>query len=285
MILHFPQLVPALWAGPRIPGAFFLDPGLAPQTGEGLYRPASLPCDPRRARRLLNDFLGFGEMFARPGDISQMRAPSGAAPCGETTAAIQAELDARMGLGGPARAPAVPDQASAEAGWRQRAQLTLLLELTREEGIAESRELGARLTSSLSRFDAVLGGEVGERQASGDEDMDPEALRLGRVAANFAVPLDQEEAMPWRRVLGALLCFLPAGAVLVTTEAQAAEALAETGAVFVPVGEIAGLPADLPEGCRAAEVTAAQLAQAAFETGAAVPGVDPAARFFLVLAV
>ncbi len=291
MMLYCPQILPDAWTGPRIPGARFLDPGLAREPVEGGFRPEALPCDPREARRLLNNFLGLGEQYRKPGDQIQVQSLPHPGLAGSESA-IQAELGARLGLGNaPASAPGdAAAQETARFVWRQRSQLLLLLAQHREERLAESRELSQRMAASLSRFDTIIGDGLGEgleSESTDAEGVDLEALRLGRVAADFAVPAEDEDPAPWRPVLGAMLCFLPAGTVLVTTEAALVEALEEGGTVFGPAGELSGLSGEMSAelaAYRAARVTAVDLARAAFETEAVVPGLDPGAEFVLVLA-
>lgn len=295
MILACPQLLPAAWPGPRVPGLLFLDPGLADQPEEGGFRPPTLPRAPREARRMLNDFLSMGEGFRKPGDIAGLKAAglspghssALAAPQAspvESEAAIQAEVAARLGLGPAVPAPSADEdpQEQAALDWRRRSQLLLLLARQAEERLLESRELSARLAASLSHFDAVIGD--GLPQGGDPGDLDPEAERLGRVTAQFTAP-EGEEPAPWQPVLAAMLGFAPAGCVLATAEEALVAAVEELGAAFVPAGELAGLPADFPQewkGVRAARVTAGQLFRAALGSGAVPAGVEAGTEYLLV---
>ncbi len=293
MILACPQMLPDAWPGPRVPGLVFLDPGESDQPVPGGFRPPALPRAPREARRMLNDFLNMGQGFRKPGDIAGLKSAGmsaglASAPAGpsESESAIQAEVAARLGLGGDVAPPSggeAPGELAA-LDWLRRSQLLLLLGRQAEERLLESRELSARLAASLSHFDAVVGD--GLPQGGEPEDLDPDAERLGRVTAHFTAP-EGEEPAPWQPVLGAMLAFAPAGCVLATAEEGLAAALRELGAAFVPAGELGGLPGDFPEEWKtfgAARVTAGLLCRAALGTGTVPPGVDAQASYTVVLA-
>jgi hypothetical protein len=298
MILACPQLLPAAWPGPRVPGLVFLDPGATDQPEEGGFRPPALPRAPREARRMLNDFLNMGEGFRKPGDIAGLKAAGlsagmsaglASAPAGpsESESAIEAEVAARLGLGGAVEPPSGGEASGdmAALDWLRRSQLLLLLARQAEERLLESRELSARMAASLSRFDAVIGD--GLPQGGEPEDLDPDAERLGRVTAQFTAP-EGEEPAPWQPVLAAMLAFAPAGCVLATAEAALVAAVEELGATFVPAGELGGLPGDFPEewkACRAGRTTAEQLFRAALGSGAVPPGLEAGTEYLLVLAV
>jgi len=234
MFLYFPQMHPELLSVHTrecLPqGARFLDPGLGAATSPEHVRPESAPFDPRMAKALLADTLRFGEAQAHPRDIlAQSLIGQAGALSPESGRAVQLEVEKSL-LGGAAAADAA---APLEAPRRQ-AQMLLLLAWSLEERLLDLRSVEGKLKSAWDRLDA----SVAAGSEAVDEEVDPEALVLGRELSGLMPPEASVLSTPWRRLLESFAVLMP-GQSLCTAEPEVVAALVEAG---VPEAPLAGLP-------------------------------------------
>jgi hypothetical protein len=230
MIILFPALRRELAEGDAPPEALLLDPGSAQAPPEGAYRPAGLPLDPARARRIVEDSLRFGEQFKKPGDMFATALFQ--ASEGEHSWSIRAELEDRLrhDSGRPVGKAAPEDDARAQG------QFLLLLGAALQERELELRELGKGLDQAWSDFGQRLGlGEDGEGE-------DEAALSISRAFTGTASLPEGGEPLPWPWLLGAAAALLPEGTVLAASDAAQAAAWSDLDLGFAPAPAALGLP-------------------------------------------
>ena len=234
MFLYFPQMHPELLSLPlraALPGETrFLDPGLGAAESAEHVRSDLAPFDTRTAKALLADTLRFGESQASPRDLlAQSLVEQAGALLPESGRAVQAEVE--KSLLGAAPVDAKPPL---EAAHRQ-AQMLLLLGWSLEERLLDLRAVEGKLRSAWDRLDQ----SVAAGAEAVDEDVDPEALTLGRELSGLLPPEASAMAMPWRRLLESFAVLMP-GQTLCTAEAEIGATLAEAGIPEAPLDEIPG---------------------------------------------
>jgi len=234
MFLYFPQMHPELLTAETrkmLPQeTCFLDPGLGAATDPKHVRPEGAPFDQRTAKALLSDTLRFGEAQAHPRDIlAQSLIEQAGALSPESGRAVQVEVEKSV-LGA---VEAVDANASVDAAKRQ-AQMLLLLAWSLEERLLDLRNVEGKLKSAWDRLDH----SVAAGSEAVDEDVDPEALLLGRELSGLMPPEASVMSMPWRKLLESFAVLMP-GQMLCTAEAEIGLVLAEAG---VPEASLADLP-------------------------------------------
>lgn len=234
MFLYFPLMHPELLSQKAREALHqevcFLDPGLGAPTEQKHVRPASAPFDQRTARALLADTLRFGEAQAHPRDIlAQSLIEQAGALSPESGRAVQAEVEKSL-LG----TPEVENSTAAIDAARRQAQLLLLLAWSLEERLLDLRGVEDRLKSAWARLDQ----SVAAGSEAVDEEVDPEALVLGRELSGLMPPEASVLSMPWRKLLESFAVLMP-GQALCTAEAEIGLVLAEAG---VPEASLTDMP-------------------------------------------
>lgn len=234
MFLYFPQMHPELLTAQTremLPQeTYFLDPGLGAATDSKHVRPESAPFDLRTAKALLADTLRFGEAQAHPRDIlAQSLVEQAGALSPESGRVVQAEVEKSL-LG----ALEVESATASSDAARRQAQMLLLLAWSLEERLLDLRSVEGKLKSAWDRLDQ----SVAAGSEAVDEDVDPEALVLGRELSGLMPPEASVMSMPWRKLLESFAVLTP-GQTLCTAEAEIGQVLAEAG---IPEASLAELP-------------------------------------------
>jgi len=234
MFLYFPLMHPELLtaqAREKLPQeTCFLDPGLGAATDPMHVKADSPPFDQRTARALLADTLRFGEAQAHPRDILvQSLIEQAGALSPESGRAVQADVEkSLLGADEPVGANASIEDA------RRQAQMLLLLAWSLEERLLDLRGVEDKLKSAWDRLDQ----SVAAGSEAVDEDVDPEALVLGRELSGLMPPEASVLSMPWRKLLESFAGLMP-GQLLCTAEAEIGLVLAEAG---VPEASLDDMP-------------------------------------------
>lgn len=235
MFLYFPQMHPELLSvhtrETLPPETCFLDPGLGAATGTEHVRSECAPFDQRTAKALLADTLRFGEAQAHPRDILvQSLIEQAGALSPESGRAVQIEVENSLLGGGAATDDAGPLEAA-----RRQAQMLLLLAWSLEERQLDLRSVEGKLKSAWDRLDE----SVAAGSEAVDEEVDPEALVLGRELSGLMPPAASALSTPWRRLLESYAVLMP-GQPLCTAEPEIAAALVEAGVPEAPLSEMPG---------------------------------------------
>jgi len=235
MFLNFPQMHPDLLsanARERLPhGACFFDPGLGAAADAEHVRSECAPFDQRTAKALLADTLRFGEAQAHPRDIlAQSLIEQAGALSPESGRAVQIEVEKSLLGAVDAAVAAAPLEAA-----RRQAQMLLLLAWSLEERLIDLRNGEGTLKSAWDRLDE----SVAAGAEAVDEEVDPEALVLGRELSGLMPPEASALSMPWRKLLESFAVLMP-GQALCTTEPEIDSALAEAGVPEAPLDEFPG---------------------------------------------
>lgn len=235
MFLYFPQMHPDLLSvltrEALPPGTRFLDPGLGAATGSEHVRPENPPFDQRIAKALLADTLRFGEAQAHPRDIlAQSLIEQAGAISPESGRAVQIEVE--KSLLGDASTVGADDPLDAA---RRQAQMLLLLAWSLEERQLDLRSVEGKLKSAWDRLDE----SVAAGAEAVDDEVDPEALVLGRELSGLMLPEASVLSTPWRRLLESYAVLMP-GQSLCTAEPEIGAALTEAGVPEAPLSEMPG---------------------------------------------
>ncbi|WP_320175185.1 hypothetical protein [Maridesulfovibrio sp.] len=206
MLIYFPQMHEEL-VGEKVEGALIFDPGIDREAnGDVLvYRPENLPVEPQTCRRMVDDFISYGESL---GDMLKFIAnpqPSDRDQFGERTSAIQNELNSRI-------SPEVEDKSDEEA--RIQNQVVLALCYAYEEKNLELGSLEQKLSEKWAGFGESLGLDV-------DNEDDRKAMALGGLMANLPGLGGGDVQLPWKKVLEGFALLLPENSVLVTGDVDA----------------------------------------------------------------
>jgi len=240
MLLYFPSMHLEL-AGPMLPADVrFLDPGLAAQGHERLFRPEALPLEPQMAKSFVEESLRFGEQFKDTKEIGYFIAGRLENYFDQTSMALSAELRSRM------KATAQPNQPanSVPLAAKAKAQGLLLLAFSMEEHFLEVDSLmqGAR------------SGQVELTERLGFTDDDLKELREFGLQGEAASQREPAPLAPsWRNILEAMLLLTDSRAyytddpqVLSDLEEQGAEPSDSTRCIQGSAWKILGLPKPNP---------------------------------------
>ncbi|OIO01301.1 MAG: hypothetical protein AUJ49_08000 [Desulfovibrionaceae bacterium CG1_02_65_16] len=249
MIFIFPQMHPNLLdAATRaaLPEeARFLDPGLAAPADRAYARPSAAPFDARMARAILADTLRFGESLASPRDIlAQALIEQTGALSPESSRVVQAEVERSvLGVVAPEHEQGDPQDVA-----RKQAQTVLLLAWSLEERVLELNGAEARVQKAWSR----LGESVSPGEGEPDDEVDHEAMSLGRELSGITLPVGQDDRnapaasggvavdQPWRRLLEGFGLLAAPDDVFATADARIAAALADADVPEAPLTDMPG---------------------------------------------
>lgn len=187
MMVHFPWLHPGLIHGPLPEGVVLFDPGVELVSEFPRWRPENLPLSGTCARRLASEYVDFARGLSRASDLRPY----------ETAGLEDFYTDTGMDIRSRLREKAASEAPSADDR-RRRAQIVLTLALYREEQFAALRGQEDRLARARGDFAASLGLEDGD--AFADQGA-ADALIFPRAGSD----------LPWRDMLGPLLCLVPEG--------------------------------------------------------------------------
>lgn len=206
MLIYFPQMHEEL-VEEKVEGALFFDPGIDRESAGEIpaYRPENLPVEPLTCRRMVDDFISYGESL---GDMFKFIAsPQSNAKdqFGERTTAIQAELSARI-------SPDTSEDTN-EPSLIQN-QIVLALCYAYEEKHIELGSLEKNLNDKWAGFGESLGLDV-------DNEDDRKAMALGGLMANLPGLGGGALQLPWQKVLEGFALLLPENSVLVTDDVDA----------------------------------------------------------------
>lgn len=246
MLLYFPSMHLEL-AGPMLPADVrFLDPGLAAQGHERLFRPEALPLEPQMAKSFVEESLRFGEQFKDTKEIGYFIAGRLENYFDQTSMALSAELRSRMKATTELIQSAQPAQpvSSAALAAKAKAQGLLLLAFSMEEHFLEVDSLmqGAR------------SGQVELTERLGFTDDDLKELREFGLQGEAASQREPAPLAPsWRNILEAMLLLTDSRAyytddpqVLSDLEEQGAEPSDSTRCIQGSAWKILGLPKPNP---------------------------------------
>jgi len=211
-LIHYPWLHPKLARLEGLPEVNFFDPGVDMQTDASRWRPEDLPLSNLEVRRLLHNYLQFGEQFAKAEDMGFFKVKGMDNFYADTGLEFRSQL-----MGGDDAAKSEDPLAR-----KKQAQLVLALALFREEQYVAMREQETRFTGAREKFAEVLGLD--------DEE----------VFAEIAAPTDDaifpraSVDLSWRELLEPLLCFLPPDACLFISDSDIHAELQALGLTFQP---------------------------------------------------
>lgn len=255
MTLYFPHLHPDLLPDSgrqALPeGVRFLDPGLAKPDSPDHVLPAAAPFDRSLAKAILADTMRFGESVANPRDIAVhglLQQAQALAP--ESGRLVQAQVERSMAKAGSQPGAAADPLLEA----RRQAQTLLLLAWNLEERLLDLRQIDAGLRDSWARLgesvaspeSAEAGAPAAQSDAEDGQEVDNNALAVGKMLSGLTLPDAYGEALPWRRILEAFAVLAP-GQALLTADAAIAQALREAGlpevqgAFTAPAWRLSGL--------------------------------------------
>lgn len=209
-LIHYPWLHPKLARLEGLPEVNFFDPGVDMQTDASRWRPEDLPLSNLEVRRLLHNYLQFGEQFAKAEDMGFFKVKGMDNFYADTGLEFRSQL-----MGGDDAAKSEDPLAR-----KKQAQLVLALALFREEQYVAMREQETRFTGAREKFAEVLGLD--------DEE----------VFAEIAAPTDDaifpraSVDLSWRELLEPLLCFLPPDACLFISDSDIHAELQALGLTF-----------------------------------------------------
>ncbi|WP_432736788.1 hypothetical protein [Maridesulfovibrio sp. FT414] len=206
MLIYFPQLHEEL-IPEKVEGAMLFDPGIDRKQGGDIpvYRPDNLPVEPSTCRRMVDDFVSYGESLGSMFKMIATPQNSDRDQFGERTSAIEQAL-----LGCLEPDTGEKDDSAA----RTQSQVVLALVYAYEEKHLELKGLEASLTDKWTGFGESLGLDV-------DDDDDRKAMALGGLMANVPGVGGGDVQLPWQKVLEGFTLLLPGNSVLVTSDPDA----------------------------------------------------------------
>lgn len=211
IMVHYPWLHPKLALLDGVPAALF-DPGVAVETPLPRWRPQNLPLTNDEVRRLVREYLQFGERFAKPEDMGFFQ--------------VNGLEDFYSGTGLEFRSQLLAENDEAlvdeDDVRRRQAQLVLALALFREEQYVALREQEIRFDGAREKFVEVLGLD--------DEEVFAE---LGAPTDDALFPRASVD-LPWRALLEPLLCFLSDDASLYISDSDVLAEMQACGLSFSP---------------------------------------------------
>ncbi|MBI9110477.1 hypothetical protein [Maridesulfovibrio ferrireducens] len=206
MLIYFPQLHEELITE-KVEGALLFDPGVdRAQTEDVLvFRPENLPVEPDVCRRMIADFVSYGESLGKMFKMLSMPTSNQKDQFGERTSAIENELNALI--------RDTPAEKKSETD-RVQNQVVLALVYAYEEKHLELAEIEHKLNDKWSGFGTSLGLD--------DEDAaDQQARALGGLFSNAPVQAGSRVILPWQKVLEGFAVLLPENSALVTSDIDA----------------------------------------------------------------
>ncbi|WP_027722527.1 hypothetical protein [Maridesulfovibrio zosterae] len=205
MLIYFPQLHEEL-ISQKVDGAAIFDPGIDREESGGIsfFRPEDLPVEPKICRRMVDDFISYGESLGEMFKVIAKPPSNDKDYFGETTSAIQAELNARL-------SPEVEEEDNEAA--RIQNQVVLALVYAYEEKHLELVGLEKTLSDKWSGFGESLGLDEDEDGRS--------AMALGGLISHAPGMGVGNLFLPWQKVLEGFSILLPESSVLVTADIEA----------------------------------------------------------------
>ncbi|WP_421902471.1 hypothetical protein [Maridesulfovibrio sp.] len=206
MLIYFPQMHEEL-VEEKVEGALIFDPGVDREETGGIsvYRPEDLPVEPQSCKRMVDDFISYGESLGEMFKFIANPQSNDKDQFGERTSAIQNELSARI-------SPETTDKSAEEA--RIQNQVVLALCYAYEEKHLELGSLEQNLNDKWAGFGESLGLDV-------ESEDDRKAMALGGLMANLPGLGGGDLQLPWKKVLEGFALFLPENSVLITGDVDA----------------------------------------------------------------
>lgn len=223
MLIYFPQLHEEL-VTEKIHGALFMASGIETETVnvDSQFTPLGFPVKGDLCRKMVDDFMQYGEHFKRSGEMASYIGHVAARSNVESDTSIESELMQRLAD--------VDNEVDYTPALIQ-SQLLIALSYAYEEKIIELGEIEKSLNSSWAVF--------GEKIGVSDEDVDLEGRFLGEVISNAPVTSGTAFLFPWKKTLEGFSAFLPDDATLVTSNADAISTWEDCGIPLVEI-EIEG---------------------------------------------
>ncbi|GEM_PF-2482777 len=205
MLIYFPQLHEEL-VSEKIEGVSLFDPGVDREltSDVSVFRPDNLPVEPQVCRRMVDDFVSYGESLGDMFKLITNPMSSDKDQFGERSSAIENELKARI-------SPEVEEDDTEAA--RIKNQVVLALVYAYEEKHLELAGLEQSLSDKWSGFGESLGLDE-------DED-DRKTMALGGLIANVPGISGGDILLPWQKVLEGFSVLLPENSMLVTSDIEA----------------------------------------------------------------
>lgn len=206
MLIYFPQLHEELLPE-KVEGVSLFDPGIdrAEEGNVPVFRPEDLPVNPQTCRRMVDDFISYGESLGNMFKFISNPMSGGSDQFGERTSAIQNELTARL-------SPESPNK-DLEAVKVQN-QVVLALVYAYEEKHLELSELEKNLGDKWAGFGESLG-------LDDDDEADRKAMALSGIISNVPGIGGGDVQLPWEKVLEGFALLLPDNSALVTSDVDA----------------------------------------------------------------
>ncbi|WP_027178084.1 hypothetical protein [Maridesulfovibrio bastinii] len=216
MLVYFPQMHKEL-VDTNIEGILLFNPGMEPDkdVDSTSFKPSGFPMEPDLCKRMVDEFMQYGELFKRPGEMASYIGQVAARANVESDRSIEAELMDRL------------DNVKPEVDYKPaliQAQLLIALSYAYEEKIIELSNIEKNLNSSWSGF--------GEKLGLAADEIDSEERMLGEVISNAPVVASAAFVFPWKKTLEGFSAYLPDGAVLVTSDNEAVSIWEDRGIPF-----------------------------------------------------
>lgn len=205
MLIYFPQLHEEL-VSEKIEGVSLFDPGVDREDSGSIpvFRPDNLPVEPLICRRMVDDFISYGESLGKMFKLISNPMSGDKDQFGERTSAIQNELHARM-------SPDSEEKDNEEAMIQN--QVVLALVYAYEEKHLELNGLEKSLTDKWACFGESLGLD--------ESDEERKAMALGGIISNAPGVGGGDVLLPWKKVLEGFSLLLPENSALVTADIEA----------------------------------------------------------------
>ena len=206
MLIYFPELHEELIAE-KVEGALLFDPGVDREQSKDtlVFRPENLPVEPELCKRMIADFVSYGESLGKMFKMLAMPASSDKDQFGERSSAIENELTALI-----SSTPEVKETGTELV----QNQVVLALVYAYEEKQLELAEIENGLNKKWSGFGESIGLDA-------DDQADQHAMAIGGLIAHSPVQVADRVVLPWQKVLEGFAVLLPENSVLVTSDADA----------------------------------------------------------------
>lgn len=210
LVVHFPWLHPHLVPAGVPEWVCCLDPGWPVATERPRWRPESLPFSDADVRRVLREYVRFGEGFAKISDMKAYQTGGFNDFYTDTTMDIASRLTGGGDMG--------EDLLTARL---RQAQLMLAMALYREEQFVAILDQKNTFSNAHRKFSEVLGMDEEETFARLD-------IAEDRVFSRPGLELS------WREVLGSMLPFLPENGVVYVADPDVLEECKACDLEFAP---------------------------------------------------